>query len=45
MIGSCYFSLMKKAEAKEILTSMTEGASLLRHARAVELVMETYAKN
>jgi predicted hydrolase (HD superfamily) len=35
---------MTKAEAKEILTSMTKGDSLLRHARSVELVMEAYAK-
>lgn len=34
---------MNRTEAKEILTSMTEGASLLRHARTVELVMEAYA--
>lgn len=35
---------MKKEEAKEILHSMTEGGSLLRHARTVELVMEAYGK-
>lgn len=35
---------MTKEEAKEILQSMTEGASLLRHARTVELVMEAYAE-
>ena len=34
---------MTKAEAKEILTTMTKGDSLLRHARSVELVMEAYA--
>ncbi|MCP4460394.1 MAG: HD domain-containing protein [Cytophagales bacterium] len=34
---------MHHQEAKEILLSMTEGASLLRHARSVELVMEAYA--
>ena len=34
---------MTKAEAKEILTAMTKGDSLLRHARSVELVMEAYA--
>jgi len=34
---------MTKAEAKEILISMTKGDSLLRHARSVELVMEAYA--
>ena len=35
---------MNRAEAKEILHSMTEGSSLLRHARTVELVMEAYAE-
>ncbi|WP_425390551.1 HD domain-containing protein [Ekhidna sp.] len=35
---------MNREEAKEILTSMTEGDSLLRHARTVELVMEAYAE-
>lgn len=35
---------MKKQEAKEMLHSMTDGESLLRHARTVELVMEAYAK-
>jgi len=34
---------MNRIEAKGILLSMTEGASLLRHARTVELVMEAYA--
>ena len=34
---------MTKNEAKEILTSMTKGDSLLRHARSIELVMEAYA--
>ncbi len=34
---------MTKEEAKEIITSMTKGDSLLRHARSVELVMEAYA--
>jgi predicted hydrolase (HD superfamily) len=34
---------MNKQKAKEILTSMTKGDSLLRHARSVELVMEAYA--
>lgn len=34
---------MTRQEAKEILTSMTKGNSLLRHARSVELVMEAYA--
>lgn len=36
---------MTRAEAKEILYSMTSGASLLRHARTVELVMEGLAKH
>ena len=35
---------MNRKEAKEILLSMTEGASLLRHARTVELIMEAYAE-
>ncbi len=35
---------MTKEEAKEILVSMTENPSLLRHARTVELVMEAYAE-
>ncbi len=35
---------MTKDEAKEILVSMTENSSLLRHARTVELVMEAYAE-
>ncbi|MEQ9404839.1 MAG: HD domain-containing protein [Cyclobacteriaceae bacterium] len=35
---------MTRPEAKEILTSMTESESLLRHARTVELVMEAYAE-
>ena len=33
---------MTREEAKAILTSMTKGDSLLRHARSVELVMEAY---
>lgn len=36
---------MTRTEAREILTSMTKGASLLRHARTVELVMEALAKH
>lgn len=36
---------MTREEAKEILTSMTKGDSLLRHARTVELVMEAYGKH
>ncbi len=35
---------MDRAEAKSILTSMTQSASLLRHMRTLELVMEAYAK-
>ncbi|MCC9166791.1 HD domain-containing protein [Pontibacter harenae] len=34
---------MTKEEANTILEQMTNGASLLRHARTVELVMEAYA--
>ena len=34
---------MIKNEAREILESLTSGESLLRHARSVELVMESYA--
>ena len=34
---------MTKDEAREILEDMTKGDSLLRHARSVELVMESYA--
>lgn len=34
---------MTRPEAYDILTSMTSGESLLRHARTVELVMEAYA--
>lgn len=36
---------MTRQEAREILESMTHGASLLRHARTVELVMEAMAKH
>lgn len=35
---------MTKNDAQDILRSMTEGESLLRHARTVELVMEAYAE-
>jgi predicted hydrolase (HD superfamily) len=35
---------MTRDEARTILHSMTESASLLRHMRTVELVMEAYAK-
>lgn len=34
---------MTRSEAKAILTSLTQSASLLRHMRTVELVMEAYA--
>ncbi len=36
---------MKRDEAREILSSLTTGESLLRHARSVELVMEAYGKH
>ncbi len=35
---------MQYEEARALLHEMTEGESLLRHARTVELVMEAYAK-
>lgn len=35
---------MNRQEAKELLVSMTENESLLRHARTVELVLAAYAK-
>jgi predicted hydrolase (HD superfamily) len=35
---------MKRQEAKDLLVSMTENESLLRHARTVELVMEAYSE-
>ncbi len=35
---------MTYQEAKDILHEMTEGDSLLRHARSLELVMEAYAE-
>jgi predicted hydrolase (HD superfamily) len=35
---------MLRSEARALLESMTKGASLLRHARTVELVMEAYAE-
>lgn len=34
---------MTREEARKILESMTKGDSLLRHARSVEIVMESYA--
>jgi predicted hydrolase (HD superfamily) len=36
--------MIQRAEAKSILESMTQSASLLRHMRTVELVMEAYAE-
>ena len=36
---------MTREKAREILESMTLGASLLRHARTVELVMEAMARH
>lgn len=35
---------MLRSEARALLESMTKGASLLRHARTIELVMEAYAE-
>jgi predicted hydrolase (HD superfamily) len=35
---------MTREEARELLHSLTESESLLRHSRSVELVMEAYAK-
>lgn len=35
---------MTRDEARTILTSLTDSASLLRHMRTVELVMEAYAR-
>jgi len=34
---------MTRPEAKALLEQMTQGASLLRHMRSIELVMEAYA--
>lgn len=36
---------MTRAEARQLLESLTEGESLLRHARTVELVMEAMARH
>jgi len=36
---------MTREEAQVILSSMTKGESLLRHARTVELVMEAYGRH
>ena len=36
---------MNRQQARDILLEMTKGASLLRHARTVELVMEALAKH
>jgi len=35
---------MHRSEAKALLASMTQSASLLRHMRTIELVMESYAE-
>ena len=35
---------MKRQEAATLLESMTKSASLLRHMRTIELVMEAYAE-
>lgn len=35
---------MKREEAKQLLHQLTDNASLLRHARTVELVMQHYAQ-
>jgi predicted hydrolase (HD superfamily) len=35
---------MLRSEARALLESMTKGASLLRHAHTIELVMEAYAE-
>jgi len=35
--------MLSRQQAHQILTGLTEGKSLLRHARSVELVMENYA--
>lgn len=36
--------MINRQEARDLLTSMTRSASLLRHMRTVELVMEAYAR-
>ncbi len=36
--------MITRTEARNILTSMTQNVSLLRHMRTVELVMEAYAE-
>ncbi len=37
--------MISRTQAREILNSYTKGASLLRHARSVELVMEALGKH
>jgi len=37
--------MITREQSREILASYTEGASLLRHARTVELVMEALGKH
>lgn len=36
--------MISRTEAREMLASMTQSASLLRHMRTIELVMEAYAE-
>ena len=36
--------MISRDEARQILAGMTKSASLLRHMRTIELVMEAYAK-
>ena len=36
--------MISRKEARQLLESMTQGASLLRHMRTIELVMEAYAE-
>ena len=36
--------MISRTDAKQLLASMTESASLLRHMRTLELVMEAYAE-
>jgi len=37
--------MITRTQSREILASYTKGASLLRHARTVELVMEGLGKH
>ena len=36
--------MISRTEAQQILESMTQSVSLLRHMRTVELVLEAYAE-